>query len=90
VKLGETHSPGGVHAYLRAIQAFIRFLVREDAIDRNPLEKMRAPKLDQELLEPVPVETVNALLATCDKTVIGLRDKAIILMYLTQDCGPVS
>jgi site-specific recombinase XerD len=82
VKLGETHSPGGVHAYWRAIRAFVRFLVREDAIDRNPLEKMRAPKLDQELLEPVPVETVSALLATCDKTVIGLRDKAIILMLL--------
>ncbi len=48
-------------------------------MDRNPLEKIRTPKLDQDLLEPVSSATVNALLGTCDKTERGLRDKAIIL-----------
>jgi integrase/recombinase XerC len=82
VHLGESRESGGVHAYWRAMRAFVRFLVREDALDRNPLEKMRSPKLDQDLLDPVPTETVNALLATCDKSDIGLRDKAIIVTLL--------
>ena len=82
LELGETHTSGGVHAYWRAIRAYVRFMVREDAIDRNPLDKMRAPKLEQDLLEPVSEETVMALLTTCDKSVIGKRDRAIILTLL--------
>jgi integrase/recombinase XerC len=82
LQLGESHTSGGVHAYWRAIRAIVRFLVREEAIDRNPLDKMRSPKLDQELLDPVPLETISALLETCDKSILGKRDKAIILTLL--------
>ena len=60
----------------------MRFLVREDALERNPLEKMRSPKLDQELLDPIPKEDIQALIATCEKDERGLRDKAILLVLL--------
>jgi site-specific recombinase XerD len=80
--LGESRNAGGVHAYWRAVRAFVRFLVREEAIDSSPLDKIRSPKVEQELLEPVSTETVSALLCTCDKTNIGLRDRAILLILL--------
>lgn len=82
IELSQERSAGGVHAHWRALRAFVRFLVREEAIERNPLDKVRSPKVDEELLEPVQVETVQALLATCDKSETGLRDKAIILALL--------
>lgn len=82
VHLGESRGSGGVHAYWRAVRAFVRFLVREDALERNPLDKMRSPKLDQDLLDPIPTEDIQALIATCEKDERGLRDKAILLILL--------
>lgn len=82
VSLQPNHTSGGVHAYWRAVRAFVRFLVREEAIDRNPLDKVRAPELEQPLLDPVTPETVEALLGVCDTTEIGKRDKAIFLVLL--------
>lgn len=82
VHLGESRGAGGVHAYWRAVRAFVRFLVREDALERNPLAKMRSPKLDQELLEPVQAETVRAMLETCNKSEVSLRDRALIFTLL--------
>jgi site-specific recombinase XerD len=86
VQLGESRESGGVHAYWRAVRAFVRFLVREDAIDRNPLEKMRSPILDQDLLDPVSTETVSALLATCDKSDICLL-VAVAFSALVSACS---
>jgi len=82
VHLAQEREAGGVHAYWRAVRAFVRFLVREDALQRNPLDRIRTPKVDEELLEPVPVETVQAMLATCGRRDIDLRDKAILFMLL--------
>lgn len=82
VELATTHNEGGVHAHWRALRAFIRFLVREEAIEKNPLNKVRTPKVDEQILEPITIHEVNALLRTCDGSDIGLRDKAIILTLL--------
>ncbi len=82
VELQQERSAGGVHAHWRAVRAFVRFLVREDALDQNPLNKVRSPRVDQELLEPVQASTVRALLVTCDKSDAGRRDRAIILTLL--------
>jgi integrase/recombinase XerC/integrase/recombinase XerD len=82
VELSEERTAGGVHAHWRAVRAFVRFLVREEAIADNPLDKVRSPRVDQELLEPAPLATINAMLKTCDKTEMGLRDKALLLTLL--------
>lgn len=81
-RLGESHSPGGVHAYFRAVRALFRFLVREGILDGNPVDKVRAPKVDVEPLQPVNLEHPRAMLATCDKGEMGLRDKSIMLTLL--------
>jgi site-specific recombinase XerD len=80
--LQDSHSEGGVHAYWRAMRAFLRFLVREDVLASNPLDKVRSPKIPDELLDPVTPESVMALVDACDGSIIGKRDRAIFLTLL--------
>jgi integrase/recombinase XerD len=77
------HSPGGILAFYKAIRAFLYWYEDENEEEwRNPIRKVKAPKVPQELLEPVQMEIVKALLETCDKSFTGLRDRAIILSLL--------
>ena len=83
VALHSNHSPGGVHAYYRAIKAFCRWLYAESEIPSDIMRRIRPPKVPEELLEPVSMEVVQILLDACDtKHVIGARDYAIILTLL--------
>ena len=81
-KLTESHTPGGVHAHYRAIRAFLRWLVREGVLSADPTRNIRPPRVDLGLLEPVSIETVRALLATCGQDEIGLRDYSLLLALL--------
>jgi len=81
-ELAKKHSPGGVHAFWRGIRAFIRFMQREGILDDDPLRNVRAPSVDRELLEPLSLEVLDKLLATCEKSERGLRDRAILLTLL--------
>jgi site-specific recombinase XerD len=71
-----------VHAFYRAIRAFIRFLVREGVLNRNPLDRLRRLQVEQPLLDPLPPDTITALLVACDASEKGTRDKAIFLTLL--------
>lgn len=75
------HNPGGVHGHFRAVKSFVRWWAAEDepAGWRDPFAKVKAPKVPDDLLDPVDETTVKALLAAC-RTHQGLRNKAIILM----------
>jgi len=80
--LADGHTPGGCHAYWRAMRAFLRFLLREEVLEKDPLIRVRAPKVDLEPLESVDQGVVGAILATCDKSVVGLRDRSLVLTLL--------
>lgn len=80
--LAETHTPGGCHAYWRAIRAFTRFLLREGVLERDPMAALRAPRVDQEPLEPVALADIQAMVATCCGTARDLRDGSILLSLL--------
>lgn len=76
-------SPGGIHAYYRAIKAFCRWLYAEGEIESDVMARIRAPKVPDELLEPVSMDTVKAMLKVCNrKTELGARDYAVILALL--------
>jgi integrase/recombinase XerD len=80
------HNPGGVAGFYRVLKTFLRWLEREyDFTDwRNPITKVKAPKLDIRPLEPVSLETVTALLETCKPRgdMLADRDRAILLFLL--------
>jgi len=82
------HNPGGIHAAYRALKAFLNWWEEEFEPEnwKNPFLKIKSPKVPQELLEPVTIETINRLLETCNSTsYFDKRDKAIF--YLLADTG---
>ena len=84
--LQEKHNPGGVHAAYRAIKAFFKWIEFEELMPqgwKNPICKVRPPKVPFEIHEPISLQDVSDLLKTCIKpTDANKRDCAIFLMLL--------
>ncbi len=82
------HNPGGVHRMYRAAKTFLRWweAETEPAGWRNPIERVRPPKLADNPLPPLPLADLQAMLATCDKTLTGQRDRAALLCLLDTGC----
>jgi site-specific recombinase XerD len=78
------HNPGGVAVFYRSVRALLHWyeLEFEPMEWSNPLKKVKAPKLPKQLLPPVSLEDVHALIAICDNDPVSLRDKAIFLILL--------
>jgi integrase/recombinase XerC len=84
ISLATGHNPGGVSAYYRSLRAFLLWYEIEAAADgwRNPIKKVKAPKVPEEILEPVPLDDVWRMTDTCNSSPIGIRDRAILLTLL--------
>ena len=83
--LGEDgHNPGGQHVAYRILKTFLRWYDIEAEPDnwRNPITKVKAPRLIGEPLEPVELDDVRAMVGTCDETFLGKRNRAILLFLL--------
>jgi integrase/recombinase XerD len=83
--LQESHNGGGVHAFYRALRAFLLWWEEEVEPEgwKNPIRKVKAPKVEQEAIEPVAIDTVQKLIDTCKGNAgTGLRDKALLLFLL--------
>jgi integrase len=78
------HNEGGRHACFRAIKTFLYWWEQEIELEgwSNPIQKGKLPKLSIKLLEPADLLDIKAMLTTCDKSLCGLRDKAILLSLL--------
>lgn len=79
--LAESHNPGGVHGYYRTLRAFLRWLEAEEVMPpvwRNPIAKVKPPRVPENVLEPVPLGDVARLLSACKDP----RDRAIFLLLL--------
>lgn len=79
------HNPGGIHAAYRTLRAFLFWY--EDELEpegwKNPIRKVKAPKVPKEILEPISFEVVSRLLRTCSpNTFTGTRDSALLLFFL--------
>lgn len=85
LQIAETHNPGGVHACFRPLRTFLLWVEEEEIMPadwRNPIRKVRAPKLPVEPIEPIAIQDVSALSETCKRNFSGARDKAMILGLL--------
>ena len=79
------HNPGGCHASYRSLRAFLYWW--EDEVEpegwKNPIRKVKAPRVSIEPLEPIDLEVLRALLKTCQlKTFLGDRDRGIMLTLI--------
>ena len=85
LELSETHNPGGVHACFRPLRTMLYWIEEEEIMPtgwKNPIRRVKAPKLPTDPIEPVQIEEVHQLLKTCQSNYAGVRDKAMMLGLL--------
>lgn len=83
--LAESHNPGGVHTVYRSIRAFMRWIEFDDIVEnwKNPIKKVRSPKVDIPPITGVSLTDFAAMVKTCTATSgTGKRDAAILLTLL--------
>ena len=79
------HNAGGIHAAYRTVKTFLRWWGNEVEPEgwKNPITKVKAPKVGIEPLEPVDIQVVTAMMDACPKgTFLGDRDRAMMLFLL--------
>lgn len=82
IDLRSRHNQGGVHAHYRAIKALWYWfeLEYEPRGWSNPMRRIKPPKVDDEILNPVTDEQLRKMLDACNRnTWHGVRDRAILL-----------
>ncbi len=85
LQLAEKHNEGGVHACFRVLRTLLYWIEAEEIMPaewKNPMRRVKAPKLSVQPNEPVSIQDVSALLNPCDHKLHGARDKAILLTLI--------
>jgi len=82
--MSEHRSAGGLHVCFRVLKTFTRWATREYELKTwpDPMRNLQPPKLGHVPLPPINLSHVEAMLATCDDSFTGARDRAIICMLL--------
>ena len=76
-------SPSSIQGHVRAIKAFLGWLVEEGYIDSNPLVKFPLPKVPQYVIRTLTIEHIKLLLSAIDRTTsLGFMYYCIILVLL--------
>ena len=78
------HNSGGIHAHFRSLRTFLNWWEFEFDYDdwKNPIRKVKPPKLIVEPLMPVELIDIHTMIKSCDRNFFGLRDQAILLTLL--------
>ncbi len=75
-------SPKSIQRKLSSVRSYFRFLMREDRLDKNPLEGVVTPKVEKHLPKVLDVDQVQQLFVQIDSTPILQRDMAMLeLLY---------
>lgn len=78
-------SPAQARHCYATLRAFCHHLVRDGWLSKSPLDGLEAPRVPSKMILAFSEAQLQALLATCGRDFIGVRDRAIILILL--DCG---
>lgn len=70
--------PSTARARLLAVRRFSNWLTVEGEIDADPLLGIKPPKIDTKVVEPMTPDQLRAMLKTCGRDFIGIRDAALI------------
>jgi integrase/recombinase XerC len=66
---------------LSALRTFFNYLLREQAVQRNPGLDVRAPRSEQHLPDTLNVDDINHLLTGGSEDTLGLRDHAMLELF---------
>lgn len=80
----ESKSAATVNRKLASIRSFYNYLQAIKEITGNPTSNIKSPRIERKSLEYLTIEEIEKLLALPDRSVRGIRDKAILeLLYAT-------
>ncbi|WNG59003.1 tyrosine recombinase XerC [Archangium gephyra] len=92
--LAVDHAPSSRSRRLASIKSFYKYLVRQKLLPGSPAKLVKSPKLPKSLPKVLPVDELFAILdMPSQKTVLGLRDRAILeILYggglrISELCG---
>jgi integrase/recombinase XerD len=72
--------------YFSSLKGFFSYLIKNDYLKTNPIDKITAPKLSKKLPGVLNITEIEAILSKPDvKDKLGLRDKAILELFYA--CG---
>jgi integrase/recombinase XerD len=88
VDLAASHNAGGVHGIYRALRAWLNWYEEEEDDNwPNPIRKVHPPKVPQQLLDPLSLDDLKAMLSTCTgHSFANDRDRAMLLALLDTGC----
>jgi len=78
----ETCGAETLRHYYRDFRAFFNYLVSQKTIPESPLTGVQAPRAPKPLIKPFDSAQLQRLLILCDDSFLGLRNRAMILMFL--------
>ncbi len=76
----QRRSPSTANHSVTTLRAFFGFLVDDGFLDSNVMNGVKKVRCRKPLIETFTLEQLEAILATCDKSFVGVRDQAIILV----------
>ena len=80
----EGKSAATVNRKLASLRAFYGFMMQGNFVTTNPTANIKSPRIQRKSIEYLTIEEVENLLNIPDKSLKGLRDKAILeLLYAT-------
>ena len=85
LELQEGHNAGGIHACFRSLRTFLYWVEQEEIMPfdwKDPIRKVKAPKLPVEPIESIPLPDIQALIKTCKQNFAGSRDRAMLMGLL--------
>src|SRR5690625_205234 len=79
----ETRKPATAHMRYRSIQQWFAWLIDEDEIDRDPMERMKPPTVPETPVPLLSTDQLRALLKACEgKDYADRRDAAIVRLFV--------
>jgi site-specific recombinase XerD len=72
--------------YVRAFKRFFNWCVEEYSMESNPMHTIKMPPASKKTPSAISMDDFKRLLAACDNSRGGIRDKAILMFLLDTGC----
>jgi integrase/recombinase XerC len=79
---GRQPSSATVAARISCLSSYFRFLIRMDLARSNPCDALERPRTVQALARGLSADQIRGVLAVVPDTVIGRRDRALLLLFV--------
>lgn len=74
-------SPASIQRLLSSIRNFFRFLIKENLLENNPAQDIRAPKKGRKLPKVLDVDQIDVLLSIPGRDILAIRDRAMLELF---------